>query len=179
MNKLFTIEMADDEYLIPTIDYDDDSDVLMPGETCMCYDCETYINQDTIRPIKGQDTTDEEFNEMLELCAKDTVIQMMKRERYRSYVYEVVPYPKWSSLLKDPEKYQAIVDELESKNVIPNDDPEICRIGHGMNDDGEIMSISYRFPSSTVKYDLTVFKDGDRIKLKTHGRGGSELNSSE
>ena len=168
------------KHLILDMSFDESCGI--PDTACTCYDCETYFNPNVVRPIKGDDITDEHFNEMLEFCTRDTVIQKMKSERYRSYIYEVVPYPMWK-LLKDPEKYQAVLDKIKSDNVIPDDDPEICRVGilteHRADEEEPRVctSISYRFPSSTVKYDLSVYQDGDRKLLKTHGRGSSEVSN--
>lgn len=180
--------MSDDTIMTKSWEsYDDpdfDQSCGLLGSTCTCYDCETYINSDTVRPIKGKDVTEEEFNETLELCSKDRVIEKMKSERYRSYIYQLIPYPLWSQL-EDPEKYQAIVDKLKSQNTIPDEDPEICRIDEKIIMDGiddteptVCTSVSYRFPTSTVKFDLMIQQDGDKILLKTHGRG-AELDISE
>ena len=154
-----------------------------PGSNCTCYDCKTYFNPNTVRPVKGNNVSDEQFTEMIELCKKDNVIQRMKNERYRSYIYQIVPYPMWS-LLNDPEKYQSIVDKLKSEQKIPDEDPEICSVDEAAElglDDTEpktLISISYRFPTSSVKYDISVYKDenSDMVRIRTHGRGSDYRN---
>ena len=142
---------------------------------CSCSDCIIYFNPNTIRPIRGKNITDETFTKLIELCKTDSVINIMKEERFKSILYEVVPYNLWKSL-EDPVKYQNFMTKLKATNKIPDENPEICSIELGQEiglDDicKEIQSISYRFPTSTVKYSLTVYRDGDKIKLKTHSRG--------
>ena len=137
-------------------------------QTCDCFECKVYLNTDTKRPIKAAEITDETFNELLTLCQREDVIEQMKSERYRSNIYQIVPYPMWKEL-QDPEKYQAIADKL--KNKLPNDLPEICFIGSAIHNTQEINTIMYRFPTSTVKYELLVYKEDGQFNVKTHSTG--------
>ena len=142
---------------------------------CTCYDCTVYFNTNTERPIRGKGITDEIFLELMTLCKKESVINIMKAERYKSTIYQLVPYHLWKSL-EDPVKYQNLMTKLKETNEIPDENPEICSIDLGQEiglDDicKEVTSISYRFPTSTVKYSLTVYRDGDKVKLRSHSRG--------
>lgn len=67
-------------------------------KTCDCSDCIIYFNEQTIRPIKGQNITDEIFNKTISICCEEQVQEIMKAERYKSFVYQFVPYEKWKDL---------------------------------------------------------------------------------
>ena len=145
---------------------------------CNCYDCETYFNPTVERPIRDTMISNDVFDKVMALCKQVNVINKMKEERYRTYMYEYVPYPLWH-LLEDKDVYQAIFDEINADKRIPNDDPEICRIGKAaeIDIDGtikEVIIVYYRFPGSTIKYELSVFfEDDGTVILKTHS-GGSD-----
>ena len=149
------------------------SDDSMDESGCTCWECVVYNNPDTKRPMKSDDMTDEEFNELIEFCTKDKVIEMMKSERYRANLYQIVPYPLWKQL-EDPNIYQNAIENLE--NIIPDEEPEICHIGYGIEHDENdemknIITIAYRFPTSTVKYTLMIEQVGEKRRCRTTSRG--------
>lgn len=165
--------------------FDDDFDQScgLKGTTCTCWDCIVYFNNDTNRPIKSKDITDKEFEELSKICSDEQTIELMKKERYRANIYEIVPYPLWKKL-QNKETYNAIVEQLKTEGVIPDEEPEICHIGSSIQvgldgKETEIKSIAYRFPTSTVKYELIVEKSTEndgKVFLKTHGRGSEIKN---
>jgi hypothetical protein len=145
------------------------------GSYCTCHDCMVYDNPNTIRPIKSPQISDDKFNEIIRLCKDDTVIQIMKKERYRAIIYQATPYQRWDSL-NDEQNYQNIVDELKAINVIPNEIPEICFIEYAIeytDQDNPInfVRVCYRFQTSTVKYELHIYEDVNGKSFKTHSRG--------
>ena len=116
---------------------------------CTCFDCTVYFNENTNRPIKANDITDEEFNELIDLCSKDAVIEKMKSERYKNEIYEIVPFQLWGKL-QNKETYDKIFEELKSSNKIPDEQPKICHIGSCIENNNEAKLVSYRFPTSTA-----------------------------
>jgi len=143
--------------------------------TCTCSDCIMYFNPSTQRPIQGNGIDDQKFSDLLEFVKREDVKAKMKSEQYRSYIYQLIPYPMWKKL-DDPNYYNSVVEQVKIFKIIPDDDPEICGIQNGKEMDTDFITtdidvISYRFPNSTVKFELTI-KDIDGKKLlRTHGRG--------
>ncbi len=157
--------------------FDDDFDYScgLKDNTCTCWDCTVYFNKNTNRPTKSNDITDEEFKELLKLCSDEKVLGLLKEERYKPIIYEVVPFPLWKKL-EDEATYNAMVEKLKTDGEVPDEQPEICHVGSvemiGLNDEETVVkSIYYRFPTSTVKYELIVKKVNDKLLLKTHSRG--------
>ncbi len=153
-------------------------DCEIQGTHCPCHDCEIYFNPETERPVKGNGITDKVFDEIIEICNRESVIDIMKAERYKALIYQIIPYPFWKQL-EDPVKYNSILNKLKESNEVPNENPEICSVGLAkqIDIDGverEITVVSYRFPTSTVKYELIIYDDNNKLKLRTHSRGAEE-----
>jgi hypothetical protein len=167
--------MSDDSF------YDDfDYSCGVKDTMCTCWDCTVYFNKDTNRPTKSKDITDEEFKELLQLCSDEKVLGIMKKERYKSVIYEIVPYPMWKKL-ENEETYNAIVKQLETTGDVPDEQPEICHVGTAIHVDLDgnelaIKTIAYRFPTSTVKYELIVNDVNGKRLLRTHSRGSEIKN---
>ena len=142
----------------------------MTSNPCDCSDCTIYSNND--KPIQGKNVTDELFNKTLSICQYTQVKEIMKMERYKSIIYELVPYDKWKDL-QNKEIYQSMVDKLKITKKIPDEDPEICAVNLAFDLDSncDITVVSYRFPTSTVKYTLSIYNKDDKVKLKTGSRG--------
>lgn len=172
--------MSDNSFDDNSFDDDFDQSCGTKDGACTCWDCTIYFNKDTNRPVKSESITDNEFNELLKLCSGENVIDLMKRERYRSVIYEIVPYPLWKKL-ENEETYNAIVKQLEANGDVPDEQPEICHVGSAIHVDldgkeSNVNTICYRFPTSTVKYELIVKKTDGKLFLKTNCRG-SEMKS--
>lgn len=147
----------------------------LQNTTCDCHDCITYFNKDVNRPIKSNDMTTEEFNELLTFCSDEKVIDLMKKERYKSYIYYKLPHPFWKKL-ENPIIYNDILEKVKLDKSIPDEKPEICKISRGLeidldNNETSVTVICYRFPTSTVKYELILKTTNDKIILKTRSRG--------
>jgi hypothetical protein len=156
-------------------DFNDIHDTCGTKDTkCSCSDCETYFRSDIERPIISENFTDDELTRIFEVLDNEKVKEKMFNERYRSLIFQLTPYPLWSVLLKDKDKYDEILNKLKSDGSIPDENLEVCRIEPSKFFDldenvHDIYIVSYRFPTSIVKYELTIYKETN--KVTTHSRG--------
>lgn len=131
---------------------------------CKCSDCNIYFNPSIQRPIQGFGVDDETFQKVLSTMEHTEFKQMMKESRIRNNVFAFVPYALWNDLINT-----ANYNRVKEIVAVPPDDPEICEISICDYNNEPCISVHYRFPKSTVKYDMLINMETGRIK--THSRG--------
>lgn len=77
---------------------------------CDCSDYITYFRSDIKRPIKGENISDKEFEELLCKIKIDDIKNLMIKERYKSVIFQLIPYEYWNKLINDKNMYLNILN---------------------------------------------------------------------
>lgn len=141
--------------------------------TCECHDCETYFNPTIKRPLIDPEIAEKDLERIWSTIDRSNVKEAMCEQIYRSLLYSLVPYPMWKSL-EDRKTYQSAIQHLKESGRIQEQNPEICRIHccfitHLDSTTHPVWKVYYRFPRSTVKYEMSIYTDSGKLVFNSRG----------
>ncbi len=140
---------------------------------CSCYECYTYFKKDIERPlvISKIKENKEDYEKILKIIIQKK--DCMMDERYKYKIFNTYPYSEWKKLSYDKDYYNECFEKIKNEYKY-NDSPLICLIGLSTcigrdKEKKEVYEVCYRFPNSTIKYEMLIDLKLQKIKIRGYG----------